>query len=89
MSKYLRCYEIYKEMILEIPKQGVIILTLSIAWVLDFEKVAYELSGSFAKVRTPPANNNSSSPSEDYHKNIFLDKSFDWNILYRYHKLFI
>ena len=50
MSKYLLCYEIYAAMILKIAKQRVIKITTSIVWVLDVEKVAYELSGHFAKI---------------------------------------
>ena len=64
MNKYLRCYKIYKEIILEIAKQVLIMKTMRIVWVLDVKKVAYELSGPFA----PQADNDSSSPPEDFHK---------------------
>ena len=77
MSKYLRCYEIYKEMILEITKQGVIMITLRIVRVLDIKKVAYELAGPSAEIVSPQANNDSSNPQEKIHKNVSLGKSFN------------
>ena len=50
MNNYLRCYEAYKEVILEITKQGVIMITMMIVRVLDVKKVAYELSGLLPKL---------------------------------------
>ena len=89
MSIYLRCSEIYDEMILEIAKQGVIWIIMRIVLVLDVRKVANELSGPFAKVGAAQAENGSSNPSEFFHKNIFLVKSFDLNTLFSYHNLYI
>ena len=83
MSKYLQCYEInYKEMILKMTKQRVVLITMRIVWVLDVKKVANELSG-------PQADNENSNPPEIFHKNVFLTKSFDWNTLYGYLILYI
>ena len=45
-------------------------------WVLDVKKVAYELSGPFAKVGAPQADNDSSKPPEMFHKKVFLTKFF-------------
>ena len=64
MSKYSQCYEIHKEMILEIMKQRVIRTIMRIVWVLDVKKVANELSGPFAKAGAPQADNDSSNPPE-------------------------
>ena len=50
-------------------------------WVLDVEKEVYELSGPFAKVGAPQADNDDSNLPENVHKSVFLAKSFDWNIL--------
>ena len=87
MSKYWGCYEIHKEMIVDIAKQLVIMITITIVWVFDVKKDAYELSDPFAKVGPPQADNNSSSSPENFHKNIFFAKSFDGNILFSYFKL--
>ena len=43
---------------------------------LDVMKVAYELSGPFAEVGAPQADNGSSNPPGNFHKNFSLDKSF-------------
>ena len=45
--------EIFKEMSLDIAKQRVIMVTKRIVRVLDVVKIAYELSGIFAKVGAP------------------------------------
>ena len=50
MSKYLRRYETYEEMIMEVTKQRMIIIIIRIVRVLDVKEVAYELSGPFSKV---------------------------------------
>ena len=62
-------------------------ITMRILRVLDVEKVAYELSGSFARVGAPQADNDTKGP-EDFHKNIFLVKTFDLHLLYSYQKIF-
>ena len=49
MSKYLWCYEFYKEIILEITKYGVIMITMKIMRVLDVKKVPYKQFGPSAK----------------------------------------
>ena len=67
MSKYLRCYKIFKEMILEVMKHRVIMKTMEIVRLLDVKKVAYELPGPFAKVGAPHAGNDSSSFPENFH----------------------
>ena len=79
MNKYLRWYEIHKELILEITKQIVIMITMKIVWVTH-EKVANELSGPFAKVGTPQADNDYSNPPANFHKcwlkyNIYLSQN--------------
>ena len=56
---------------------------------MDVKKVANELSGPFAKVGAPQADNDSGNPSEMFHKNVFLTKIFDWTTLYSYHNLYI
>ena len=61
-------------MILEITKQRVILITMRIVWVLDVKKVVYELSGPFARVGAPQADNDSSNRSESFIKKIFLLK---------------
>ena len=50
---------------------------MRIVRVLDITKVANELSGPFAKVGAPQTDNDSSSPPEIFHKNIFDAESFD------------
>ena len=45
--------------------------------VLDFKKVAYEVSGPFGKVGALLAGNYSISPPEDFHRKVFLTKIFD------------
>ena len=60
---------------------------MKIVLVMNVKKVAYELSGPSAKVGAAPADNDSSNPLENLNKNIFIAKSFDWNILYSYQKL--
>ena len=62
-------------MILEITEQKVIMITLRIVCVLSVKKVANELSGSFAKVGAPQADNNSSNLPKIFHKNVFLAES--------------
>ena len=62
MSKYFQCYEIYKNMILEITKQRVVMIIMMTAWILYVKKVAYEMSGHFAKVWAPQADNDSGNP---------------------------
>ena len=81
MGKYLGCCEIYKDMILEMTKKWVIVITKRIRWVLHGKNVAYELTGPFDKVWAPQANNDSSNPPEHCYTSIFLAESFDLNIL--------
>ena len=57
-------------------------ITMRIVWVLDVKKVANELSDPSGKVGALQADNDSSNPSEIFHIQIFLAKSFDWNTLY-------
>ena len=52
-------------------------ITNRIVRVLDVKKVADELSGAFVKVGAPQADNDNSNPPENFHKNVFLAKSFD------------
>ena len=87
-SKYFRCYEIYKEMILEITKRRVIMKTKRIIQILVVKKVTYELTGPVAKIGAPQADNDSSDPPEIFHKNVFLTKTFDLIILYSCWKMF-
>ena len=49
---------------------------VKIVWVLDVDEVAYEMSSHFAKVGAQQADNDSSNPSENFHKNFSLAKSF-------------
>ena len=63
-------------------------ITMGIVWVLDVKRVAFELSGSYAKVELPQADNDSRNSPENFQKKVFLTKSFEWNILYSYRKLF-
>ena len=42
-------------------------------WVLDVNKVAYDLSGPF--VGAPETDNDSSNPPENFHINVFLAKN--------------
>ena len=65
-------------MILEILKQRLAMLTMSSLWVLDVKKVKYELFGPLAEVGAPQADNDSSNPPENFHKNVFLVKSFSF-----------
>ena len=71
----------------EITKQRVEMINMNIVWVLYVKKVVHELSGSFAKVGAPQADNDTSNPHESFHKNGFLAESFDLNILYSYRKI--
>ena len=73
-------------MSLEITKQRVIITIKRVTLVFDVEKVAYELSGLFAIVGAPQADNDSSSPPGNFNKNVFLTQRFHWNLLYSYSK---
>ena len=73
-SQCLRCYEIYKEMILEVTKHRVI--TVRILVILDVIKVAYELSGPFAQIEAPQADNSSSTSPENFNKNVFFAETF-------------
>ena len=57
-------------------------IKMRIVSVLDVKKVAYRMSGPFAKVWAPQADNDSSKTPETFHKNVFLAESFDWNTLY-------
>ena len=50
MTKYLRRYRIYMGTSVEIKKQGVVMLTIRILWVLDVKKEAYDLYFPSAKV---------------------------------------
>ena len=50
--------------------------------------MANELSGNFAKVGAPQADNDSSNSPEIFHTNIFLAKHFDRNTLFNYSKLY-
>ena len=56
-------------------------ITKRILWVLGVKKVAYKLSGPFAKIGAPQADNDSNNHPEIFHKNVFLAKSFYLNIL--------
>ena len=62
-------------MILEITKQRVIMIIMRTVKVFVVKKVAYELSGPYVKVVAPQADNDSSNPPENFHKNIFLSQS--------------
>ena len=62
---------------------------MRIVCVLNVRKVAYEMSGRFAEVRAPQADNDSSNHPEMYHENVFLAKSFDWNTLFRFRKFYV
>ena len=59
-------------------------ITMGIVWVLDIKKVAYELSGPFAKVGPPQADNGSNKPPENFRKKNVFFNSFDLNKLYIY-----
>ena len=48
---------------------------MRVAWVLDANRVAIELSGPFAKAGASQTDNDSSNPPEIFHKNIFLLKT--------------
>ena len=50
MSKHLRRFEIYKEIIVKRTKQRGIMITKRVVWVFDVNKVAYEVSDPFDKV---------------------------------------
>ena len=77
MNKYLRGYEIFNEMILELAKQKVIMATMRNVCVLDVKKIANEQSVSFAKVGAPQADiDSSNSPDFFFHKNVFRAKLF-------------
>ena len=52
------------------------------------ENEANELSGPSAKAGAPQADKDSGKPPEMFHKNVFLAKSFNWNILFSYHEVF-
>ena len=71
MSKYLQSYEIHKEVIQEKTKQRVMRIAVRIVRVMNVKKVSNELSGPFAKVGALESDNDSSSPSENVHKNCF------------------
>ena len=45
MSKCLQCYKTYKEIVLDVTKQTVIMITIRIVRALDVRNVAYEPSG--------------------------------------------
>ena len=62
-------------------KQRVIMVSMRIIWALDAKKIAYELSGSFAKVGAPQADNESSKPPKNFNKNVFPAENFAWKIL--------
>ena len=77
MSKFLRCYRIFRKMILEVTKQTVIMIAKRNVLVMDVKIVAFELSDPFAKVGAQQADNgNSSSPPEVFHTSVFLAESF-------------
>ena len=80
MGKYLRCDKSYKEMIQEITKQRVIMITMSIMGVFEVKKVGYEMSGHFAKVGAPQAQADN---------NVFHTKRFDLNLLFSYCKILV
>ena len=63
-------------MTLEIAKQKVTMITMTTVLVLEVMKVAYALSGPFAKVGAPQAENDNSNPPEILHIHVFLFKSF-------------
>ena len=75
-------------MVLEVTKQKVIMITTRIVWVLDVMNVAYELSVPSAKVWVSRADKDNNNSPENLRRKVFLDKSFDWNLLYNYRKLF-
>ena len=83
MSNYLHCYEIYEGMNLEIKKQRVIKIFVSIVWVLDVKKVACEQASPFANVGASQADNDNSNPPEIFNKKNFL-AVIDWAVLYSY-----
>ena len=62
---------------------------MRIVWISDIKKVANELSGLFAKVSAPQADNDSSNPPEIFHKKEFISKIVDRNTLYSYRKSYI
>ena len=72
MDKYLRCYDVYKEMIPEITKQRVAMITMTIVLVMDVKKVANKLSGPFAQVGAQQADSDSIKPLNIFHKNAFF-----------------
>ena len=45
---------------------------MTFVWVFDVKKVAYDLSGLFAKVRIPQADNDTNNPPKIFHRNVFL-----------------
>ena len=55
---------------------------------MDVKKIAYELSGPFAKVGAPKADKDISNLFQNFQKNVFVAKSFDSNIRYSYRSLF-
>ena len=52
-------------------------ITMRNVRVMDVNKVVNELSCPYAKVGAPQADNDSSNPPENFHKNVFIAKSFD------------
>ena len=74
MRNYLGCYEIIKDMILEIKEQRVIMRTVRIEWVLKVKKVALEMNDPDAKVGAPQADDDSSEPTENFHTKRFSSK---------------
>ena len=62
--------------------------TMKIFWDMAVKKAAYGLSGPFVKIRGSQTDNDSSNLPEKLSKNVFPAKSFDWNVLYGYCKLF-
>ena len=45
--------------------------------MLDFKKVANELSGPLSKVGAQLVDNDNSSPPEDFNRKVFITKSFE------------
>ena len=76
MNKYLRGYEIFNEMILELAKQKVIMATMRNVCVLDVKKIANEQSVSFAKVGAPQADIDSSNSPDFFFTKTFSAQNF-------------
>ena len=62
-------------------------ITIAIVWVLEVKKVVFEIPGIFAEIAAPEAENYNRNPPKKIHKNLFMFRFLDWNILYSYRKL--